>query len=183
MDVILGRLSAMLTSGEFRAAMDPAAVRDWFGRDDAIAYFAQHDPVGVAVESPWGALSLVSLDGLGEAQLGYAVGSDGEPFPSWPSGMQVVAAIEGDPIMLDPTRPGEVFHAIHGIGRWEPVAVAGDLEQFFALVLAWCDMVRELGDAAIRDFEATPKAIQRFRDLAAQAGVPQTYVQAALDQR
>ncbi|MBP6997516.1 MAG: hypothetical protein KBB39_15400 [Phycicoccus sp.] len=97
--------------------------------------------------------------------------------------MLVFGAIEGDPLTIDPSAPGEIFHAIHGIGRWEPVAVASNLRQFFAMVLAWCETLRDLGDRVWEDDDVAPAALERFRELASTAGIPREYVQAALDQR
>ncbi len=184
MDTLLERLRPSLTAGRFRPATDPVAVRARFGRDDAVAYFTHHDPDGVAVASPWGTLTLCAFAGLDEAQVGYARGRDpADIFEQWPTGMLVFGAIEGDPLTFDPGASGEIFHAIHGIGRWEPVAVAGNLRQFFALVLAWCDTLRDLGDRACEDDDMAPAALERFRELAAGAGIPRDYVRAALDQR
>ena len=84
-------------------------------------------------------VTLVSPDGLGAAQVGFAispdgqslVGTDGQWRPDW-----LVVGFDddlGDPVFIDVGDPSlPVYTATHGVGFWRPVQLASSFASFVA---------------------------------------------------
>jgi hypothetical protein len=87
-----------------------------------------------------GVVRLASPDALGELQLGFGVGPDGDDLSGEQSGdwraSWIVIGIEEDlagPFFVDLAEPDmPVFTAMHGAGRWDPQPVAPSLQKLLA---------------------------------------------------
>jgi hypothetical protein len=100
----------------------------------ALAEAPQNLKVGDAV------VRLASPDELGELQVGYGVGPDGDDLGGndpgdWRASWLVVGRDEdlGDPFFVDLADPSlPVFTAMHGAGTWDPRPVAPSWQHFLA---------------------------------------------------
>ena len=188
MRAVIERIKSLSTSTaearwielEFRPARDPSAVSETFTRLDAREFFTDFDPVHVELDSLFGPMRFTGFDELAEQQLGYGfVGTrrNRTLAPNWPANLLVIATVNADPVMLDPSTQSEVFFAIHGIGVWRPLPIARDLVSFLELQASWVQMVGEQGDQlADEDPELRPESWARFCELALAAGTSQHYL-------
>jgi hypothetical protein len=90
-----------------------------------------------SVEYGIGGVALFRPNDVSQAQVGFAVASDGESFvgtgpgdwrPEWVAIGYDMAC--GDPIFASQETPHPVFTAMHGEGAWEPKRVSPSLDVF-----------------------------------------------------
>lgn len=168
---------------QFLADTDPAEVARRFARADAGEFYGQFNPQDVMLDSFWGDMELYGFRSLEKKQEGYSVhGRDHSPIPDWPEGMLVIGDCGGDPIMLDPSEPGEILFAQHGMGVWEPLPIAADFEELLNLSIAWLGMVDQRGENLLDDTdELEDESFALFVQLARCLGIEQRYLDNMLD--
>jgi len=92
------------------------------------------------IEIGYRGIILYSLEDSAREQIGYSIGKNGEPLVGfdhgdWLEGWYVVGrdSCLGDPIFIDLNDPEiPVFTASHGMGFWEPEAIAPSYTSFLS---------------------------------------------------
>ncbi|MEO0359438.1 MAG: hypothetical protein AAF386_14370, partial [Pseudomonadota bacterium] len=93
-----------------------------------------------------------SFGNLHKAQDGYSyVSKTGKPLEDWPKGMTVIADASADPFYTDLSKMGPIYHARHGMGKWDGKPIADNVSGLLLMLCNWYDAQKDLGDALYPD--------------------------------
>ena len=116
----------------------------------------------------WG-VEIAPLGKVAEAQISYAVVSDGGEgdTSNWEKSWLVIGRETLDPVFIDTSQPElPVFIAAHGMGIWKPVLIAPSIKAFFEILLRLAALAKGRENPVALEENPIPKqAVQQFRKL------------------
>ena len=100
---------------------------------------------------PWFTETLdIPSDEATRSALDAQYGRDADLANGWSSNWHVIAQDGGDPIFVDGAN-GKVCTAVHGVGSWTPITLAGDLRTFKETLQVWIEVIGRHGNTALND--------------------------------